>query len=114
MPGRPRRLRRVAMEPGVTYFKPRAVPLSSLEEATLTVGEFEALRLGDAEKMDQARAAKRMNVSQPTFSRLLASARQKTADAICNGKAIQIRGGRYTIMRRGMRRGRRMRGGRFR
>ena len=101
----------MAMEPGVTYFKPRAVPLSSLEEATLTVGEFEALRLSDSERMSQAKAAKKMNVSQPTFSRLLASARQKAADAICNGKAIQIQGGRYTIIGRGM--GRRRGRGRF-
>jgi len=97
MSPRPRRLRRVAMEPGVTYFKPRAVPLKSLEEVTLAVDEFEALRLSDAEGLEQSKAAKKMGVSQPTFSRLLTSARQKTSDAICNGKAIRIQGGRYKL-----------------
>ena len=87
----------MAMEPGVTYFKPRAVPLSSLEEVILLVDEFEALRLSDAEKINQAKAAKKMGVSQPTFSRLLTSARQKTADAVTHGKAIKIQGGKYKL-----------------
>jgi hypothetical protein len=43
--------------------------------------------------MDQAEAAKKMDVSQPTFNRLIKSARKKIADAIVNGKAIKIEGG---------------------
>jgi len=33
-----------------------------------------------------------MNISQPTFHRLVLSARKKIADAIVNGKAIKIEG----------------------
>jgi predicted DNA-binding protein (UPF0251 family) len=47
--------------------------------------------------MDQETAAKKMNVSQPTFHRLISSARNKIADAIINGKAIKVEGGNYSF-----------------
>ena len=34
-----------------------------------------------------------MNISQPTFHRIVLSARKKIADAIINGKAIKIESG---------------------
>lgn len=92
---RPRKLRLVHSEPGVTYFKPRAVPLKELEEVVISVTEFEALRLADSEQLDQVTCAKRMGVSQPTFNRTIKSAHNKIADAIINGKAIKIEGGEY-------------------
>ena len=87
----------VRAEPGVTYFKPRAVPLTYLEEVVLTVTEFEALRLADLDGLGQETCAKRMGVSQPTFNRTLQSARQKISDAVINGKAIKIEGGSYKV-----------------
>jgi len=47
--------------------------------------------------MEQIEAAKKMDISQPTFNRLLASARKKIADALVNGKAIRIEGGIYKM-----------------
>ena len=94
---RPRRFRRVRFRPEVTYFKPRGVPMRSLEETVLTVDEFEAVRLVDLEGMDQEQAAKKMGISQPTLNRLLKSARKSMADGIVKGKAIRIEGGRYRI-----------------
>ncbi|MFW6007718.1 MAG: DUF134 domain-containing protein [archaeon] len=38
-----------------------------------------------------------MNISQPTFFRLLKSAREKISDSIVNGKAIKIEGGIYNL-----------------
>jgi predicted DNA-binding protein (UPF0251 family) len=38
-----------------------------------------------------------MGISQPTFHRLILSARKKIADAIVNGKAIKIKGGNTKI-----------------
>jgi len=113
---RPRIPRRVWMEPGVTYFKPAGVMMAGLETVIITVEEFEAVRLKDHEGMGQIAAAKRMKISQPTFQRLLLSARKKIADALVKGKAIRIEGGNYQITEatgfgRGMRRG--VRGGRF-
>ena len=92
---RPRLCRRVGITPEITYFKPRGVPLTYLEEVILNVDEFEAVRLKDLEGMEQEECAKKMNISQPTFHRLVLSARKKIADAIINGKAIKIEGGNY-------------------
>ena len=92
---RPRICRRVHCEPGFTYFKPRGVPLTHLESVNLTVDEFEAIRLNDLKGLEQTVAAEKMHISQPTFHRILESARKKVADALINGKAIRIEGGDY-------------------
>ncbi len=97
---RPRRCRRVFCEPNVTFFKPAGIRMIELEESILTVDEFEAVRLKDLEGIEQEEAAKKMNISQPTFHRLLLVARKKIADAIVNGKAIKIHGGNYRVRRR--------------
>jgi predicted DNA-binding protein (UPF0251 family) len=108
---RPRIPRRVWLEPNVTYFKPAGIRMIDLAETILTVDEFEAIRLKDYEGLEQIQAAKKMNISQPTFQRLYESARKKVADALVNGKAIRIEGGFYRMMgpgygRRGFRGGR--------
>jgi predicted DNA-binding protein (UPF0251 family) len=102
---RPRRHRKVRFLPEVNYFKPAGIRMSNLEESILTVDEFEAIRLKDLEGLQQEEAAKKMNVSQPTFFRLLDSARKKIADAIVNGKAIKIEGGVYKMVGIGRGRG---------
>lgn len=94
---RPRRTRRVSGTPDVAYFKPAGVPMTHLQEIVLTVEEFEALRLKDFLETDQKDAAKKMDISQPTFHRLVKTARQKTAEAIVRGKAIRIEGGDYHV-----------------
>ncbi len=83
--------------PNVTYIKPAGVPLRFLEEVTLSVEEVEAIRLKDLEALDQMEAAEKMNVSRPTYQRVLISARRKIADALLNGKAIRIEGGNFEI-----------------
>jgi len=84
----------------MTYFKPAGIRLIDLEETVLAVDEFEAVRLKDLEGWEQEAAAQRMAVSQPTFHRILASARAKIADALVNGKAIRIDGGVYRLNRK--------------
>lgn len=94
MPRR-RRRRRVRSKPDFEYFSPRGGGPSS--EVILKVEEFEAIRLKDHKDLTQEEAAKEMNVSQPTFHRILVSARKKIADAITNGKGIRIEGGDYEM-----------------
>jgi predicted DNA-binding protein (UPF0251 family) len=94
---RPLKCRRVAFMPGVTYFKPAGIPLRALEEVRLSVEEAEAVRLKDLEGLEQEEGAKKMNISRPTFQRILASVRQKIADALLNGKAIRIEGGNFEM-----------------
>ena len=88
---RPRNMRRVRGNPNSTYFKPAGIPKFKLEESLLEMEEFEALRLKDFLGLEQKECAKQMNISQPTFHRLIIEARKKLADAIINGKAIEIR-----------------------
>ena len=89
---RPCRYRKVGVDPDITYFKPRAIPLTELEEVSLRLDELEALRLADLEELYHEEAAKKMGVSRQTFDRILIKAHKVIADAIVNGKAIQIQG----------------------
>jgi predicted DNA-binding protein (UPF0251 family) len=87
---RPRKCRWVCCEPSVTFFKPRGIPLIALERISLAVDELEAVRLKDLEGFEQEQAAVTMNVSQPTFHRILESAHKNIADALVNGKTIKM------------------------
>ncbi|MEJ2250695.1 MAG: DUF134 domain-containing protein [Candidatus Lokiarchaeota archaeon] len=55
--------------------------------------EFEAMRLRHYINLRQIEAAESMNVSQPTFSRILEDAHNKVTQAIMEGKAIRVSGG---------------------
>ncbi|MBN1946912.1 MAG: DUF134 domain-containing protein [Bradymonadales bacterium] len=85
--------RRIAGRPGASVFKPLSVPLLDLEEVVMTLDEFEAMRLADLDGLYQEQAADRMNVSRPTFSRIIDSAHRKMADVLVHGKALRIEGG---------------------
>ena len=96
---RPKKCRFIKLEPNITYFKPRGVPMFQLEEIGLTVEEFEALRLHDVENLMEEKACKKMKVSRTTFHRMLVSAQKKVAEALVKGKAIRIEGGYYKIQK---------------
>jgi len=55
------------------------------------------LRLKDLEGLEQEECADRMQVSRPTFQRVLSSAREKVSRALVEGKAIRIEGGTYRL-----------------
>jgi predicted DNA-binding protein (UPF0251 family) len=87
---RPFKKRKIRGKPKSNYFKPAGTPLNQIQETTLEIHEFEAIRLIDLNETPQEEASKKMEISQPTLSRILKSARKKIADAITNGKAIKI------------------------
>jgi uncharacterized protein len=87
---RPCKKRRVRGRPNSSYFKPSGIRIVDLEESELAIEEFEAIRLIDFKETSQKKASQKMQISQPTLSRILKSARRKVADAITNGKAIKI------------------------
>ncbi len=62
-----------------------------LEVIELTTEEVEALRLKNIKDLEQTEAAKKMNTSQSTFQRILASAYKKISEALIEGKAIKIK-----------------------
>jgi uncharacterized protein len=92
---RPPKCRFVSLAPNVTYYKPRGIPMSSLQETVLTIDEFEALRLADLKAHSHAEAAAKMKISRATFGRIIEKARHTVSDALVNGKAILIEGGNY-------------------
>lgn len=88
--GRRNRIRNIEFEPEIVCFKPCNKRRSMLDSVILRHDEIESLRLADYEGLYQEEAARRMNISRPTFSRIVAEARKKVADAILNGKMILI------------------------
>ena len=95
---KPRKKRDVLFPPNVQYFKPQGIPMHNLNTVCVTVDEYEAIRLADYEKLKHEDAAKQMNISRPTFTRLLESAHNKISDAIVNGKAVRIEGGDFNFL----------------
>ena len=110
---RPRKLRFVQGHPIVDAFIPNSVPPWGREEVILSIEGLEAIRLIDFQGMDQETAAQMMNVSRPTFGRILAEARAIVADALVMGKVLRIEGGHFDMPPRGRGRHRRGRGGAF-
>lgn len=88
---RPKINRKVRCNPSCYYFKPRGIPMYSLDEVELELDELEAIKLADFDEMFQEEAAKKMNISRATFGRIILKAHHKIADAIINGKAIKIK-----------------------
>jgi len=87
---RPKKKRFLRCSPGSYYFKPQGIPLRMLQEVVLQKDEFEAIKLHDCDNLNQIDAASKMNISQPTFARILNRAYKKIAQALVFGKAIKI------------------------
>lgn len=94
---RPRMKRCIANKPIARFYKPQAIKMRDLKQITLTHDQLEALRLADVENLSQENAAKLMNISRPTFSRLVAEARNTVAKALTNGWALKIEGGDFKV-----------------
>ena len=89
--------RRITQEPPVSVYKPAGIPAKELEEILITIDEFEAFKLADFEGLSQRDASEIMRISQPTFNRVLASARSKIAKGLVQGYVLRIEGGRYVL-----------------
>lgn len=86
--GRPPKPIMLRIQPSINSFIPD--PPSALEPMLLEVAELEAFRLIDFEGLSQEEAAKRMGVSRGTVWRLVKRARRKVAQALAEGRPIQI------------------------
>lgn len=94
--GRPRKYRIVRHDPKISQFSPRGKP-GRPDEVSLTIDQFEAIRLIDGLGLSQKEAAASMHISQQTFSRVLKKARKTLADGLIRGTIIKIQGGQYVI-----------------
>jgi len=87
---RPRSNKRISRNPDVTFYKPQGVPLKILQIVSLTIEEWEALRLKNVEGFDQKESSEKMNTSRSTFQRIISSAQKKVSIALIGGMAIKI------------------------
>ncbi len=91
---RPARYRKIEYPPLIKGFNPIGVHANRKEEINLFLEEYEAIRLMDYEHLNQVEAAKRMDVSRPTLTRIYDSARKKLAMALVNSLRVVVSGGR--------------------
>lgn len=88
--GRRTQIRFIKNPPSNFYFNAHMEDSSIV---TLSLAEFEAMRLKHFINLSQQKAASTMGVSQPTFSRILESAHKKMTEALIQGKKLKISGG---------------------
>ena len=98
---RPKKTRWIECLPGERCFLPEGEKHTDPQGVTVTIDEFEAIRLADLEELTHARAAELMKVSRPTFTRILSAAHKKVADGLVSIKAIRIAGGCCSLTRKG-------------
>jgi predicted DNA-binding protein (UPF0251 family) len=89
--------RLIQMAPHFCGFKPQGVQCKTGEDVCINFEEYEALNMCDYELLTQAEAAKLMNVSRPTFTRIYESVRRKIAKAFIEGSCIHFEGGNVAI-----------------
>lgn len=91
---RPQKCRRVCSLPIADEFTANA---TGVEPVTLTVDEYECIRLVDHLGLSQAECALQMQVSRATAQLICDSARGKLARALCEGRSIRISGGVFSL-----------------
>lgn len=93
---RPTKWRKVCFMPRSTVFGPIGMN-NRTEEITMTVDEYETIRLIDLESMTQEECAERMNVARTTVQRIYMIARRKLAKSLVEGHVLKIEGGDYKL-----------------
>ena len=94
---RPRKQRKVCDLPEINTFGPINNSKDIEEYISLTVEEYEVIRLMDLEGLNQEETAKVMEVARSTIQRIYDGARKKMADSLVNGKVLKIEGGDYKL-----------------
>lgn len=92
---RPKRCRRICEVPKNDCFYPMVD--NGLEEISLTLDEYEVIRLVDLEGYSHLECAKQMDISRSTVQEIYESARGKIASFIVYGRKLYIRGGDYQV-----------------
>lgn len=90
---RPQKNRIIKEPPVFSQFKPVGVMGRMVDTVVLTLDEYEAFRLSDHLGLSQEEASDEMEISRPTFTRLIEAARKKVCEMIVNGKMLIIEGG---------------------
>lgn len=93
---RPKKCRKVCQMPPIREFRPVCEGKSE-EEVTLTVDEYEAIRLIDRQGFSQEECSAYMQVARTTAQMIYNSARKKLAAALVEGLPLRIEGGDYQL-----------------
>lgn len=94
---RPQKSRKICNPPKMKGFRPFGLQSCKTEAVTLKFEEFESIRLVNYEMLPQEIAAKQMNVSRPTFTRIYNRALKQIARSFVEAKPIEIEGGNYKL-----------------
>ena len=94
---RPKKTRRIDNPPKMKGFRPFGMQSCVREAIMLKYEEYESLRLVNYETLSQDVAARQMNISRPTFTRIYNRALKLIAKSFVEGKAIEIVGGNYKL-----------------
>ena len=93
---RPKRCRRICQMPALHHFVPEGSP-SDASAITLSIDEYETLRLVDYLKLTHEQCAAQMDVSRTTVTEIYESARYKLAAFLVTGQRLTISGGHYRL-----------------
>jgi len=94
---RPRKWRNVCSLPENNRFGPLNSPVDQERSVTMTVEEYETIRLIDLEELTQEECASQMKVARTTVQGIYIVARKKIADSLVNGKQLRIEGGDFKL-----------------
>lgn len=97
---RPRILRSIRELPKYSTFGPLDVR-TDLDIVTMTIDEYETIKLIDYEGYNQAECADFMGIGRTTAQRIYNNARKKISFSIIEGRRIEICGGDYHLQGRG-------------
>ena len=92
---RPQKHRRICAMPRVSRFAPSGVGACGVIE--MTVDEYETIRLMDLLGCTQEECAAQMGVARTTVQAVYGTARRKLAEALVEGKQLEISGGTYVL-----------------
>lgn len=91
---RPKKCRKVCAMPKYREFSPAAEACAFI---TMTVDEYESIRLIDKQGFSQEECAAYMQVARTTAQQIYNSAKGKLATALVDGCGIRIEGGDYRL-----------------
>lgn len=94
---RPRKWRKVCCLPNYIKFGPLDKSEENKYLITMTVDEYETIRLIDHEGLNQEECSKQMGIARTTVQGIYTEARTKLADSLVNGKVLWIEGGEYQL-----------------